>query len=314
MHYHEYLQLQGQAAAVLTRPLFFVCGAPKSGTTWLQRLIDAHPDALCGGEGHFFDRLWDGLSQTAQFYNTQQETVARLVYEGKPYYQGLQPASVRHAFYGLVASVMAQRGLPIRVRTLGDKTPRYTLFLDRLWSVFPQAKVVHLIRDGRDVVVSSLYHEQRSTGRAVAERSETDLLETVGRYAQVWQQNITTARASAANRPAHAGYHELRYEALHQTPEDSLTALFRFLGINEEPALVQRCLDTCAFSRLAGRQPGQADAQAFHRQGVVGGWREQLSEPLQQALLRTAGALLDELGYCEADSPLCTAPAPLPPR
>jgi hypothetical protein len=297
MHYQEYLRLQGQTAALLTRPLFFVCGAPKSGTTWLQRLIDAHPEALCGGEGHFFDRLWDGLNQTVQFYNTQQETVARLVYEGKPYYRGLQSSPVRHAFYGLVASVMMQRALPPSVRTVGDKTPRYTLFLDRLWSVFPEAKVVHLIRDGRDVVVSSLYHEQRSTGRAVVERSSADLCEAVGRYAQVWQHNIASARASAASRPATAGYHELRYEALHQAPEDTLGTLFGFLGVSSEPALVQRCLDACAFERLAGRRRGQVDAQAFHRQGVVGGWREQLSPPQQQALADAAGTLLDELGY-----------------
>ena len=42
---------------VLSRRLFFVAGAQKSGTTWVQRMLDAHPEILCAGEGHFMDAL-----------------------------------------------------------------------------------------------------------------------------------------------------------------------------------------------------------------------------------------------------------------
>lgn len=297
MRYQPYLQQQSRVCAVLTHPLFFVCGAPKSGTTWLQRLIDAHPHAQCGGEGHFFDRLWDGLLQSMRHYNEQQRTVAQLVYEGQPYYRGWDQPALLYTLYGLIGSVLAQRGLPPGVRIIGDKTPRYTLYLSRLWHLFPQAKVVHLIRDGRDVVVSSLYHEARSTGTPVAGRDAAALRDSVAAYARVWRENVSTARASAAERPATAGYHEVRYESLHAAPEATLTELFGFLGLEAPPAVLQRCLRAADFERLSGRPKGAADGGAFHRKGIVGDWREHFDEAAQSALLAEAGDLLAELGY-----------------
>ena len=40
-------------AELAKRQLFFVGGAPRSGTTWMQHMLDAHPDISCRGEGHF---------------------------------------------------------------------------------------------------------------------------------------------------------------------------------------------------------------------------------------------------------------------
>ncbi|MFP6691035.1 MAG: sulfotransferase, partial [Alphaproteobacteria bacterium] len=49
--------LQKGAEAVYAKPLFFICGAIKSGTTWLQLMLDAHPDIACRGEGHLPNML-----------------------------------------------------------------------------------------------------------------------------------------------------------------------------------------------------------------------------------------------------------------
>ena len=49
--------------------VFFVCGAPKSGTTWLQRILDAHPQVCCSGEGHFITRFSSPVSKVVNTYN-----------------------------------------------------------------------------------------------------------------------------------------------------------------------------------------------------------------------------------------------------
>ena len=55
----ELARLKAAAHAETARedvPIFFVVGAPKSGTTWLRRMLDLHPEVLCHGEGRFFGR------------------------------------------------------------------------------------------------------------------------------------------------------------------------------------------------------------------------------------------------------------------
>ena len=67
--------------------VFFVCGAPKSGTTWLQRVLDAHPEVICSGEGHFIQRFTIPLATVVREYNDYSRLVADRVYEGTPYYE-----------------------------------------------------------------------------------------------------------------------------------------------------------------------------------------------------------------------------------
>ena len=55
--------------AVLERQLFFVAGLGKSGTTWLELILNAHPDVCCHGEGHFADRLLPDLNGAINRYN-----------------------------------------------------------------------------------------------------------------------------------------------------------------------------------------------------------------------------------------------------
>ncbi len=80
--------------SALTRRWFFICGAQKSGTTWLQRILDAHPQVRCRGEGHFFSELSRLLGQSFSSYNKTLGKVADQAFEGRPYYPG-----VRHRGY-----------------------------------------------------------------------------------------------------------------------------------------------------------------------------------------------------------------------
>jgi hypothetical protein len=73
--------------------VFFACGAPKSGTTWLQRVLDAHPEISCSGEGHFIDRFSAPLAEVVREYNRHLGVVETQVYEGRPYYRSTRRRS-----------------------------------------------------------------------------------------------------------------------------------------------------------------------------------------------------------------------------
>ena len=56
-----WIEGQRNIEALAERQLFFIGGAPRSGTTWLQLLLDCHPEVSCRGEGLFWKELAEPL-------------------------------------------------------------------------------------------------------------------------------------------------------------------------------------------------------------------------------------------------------------
>src|SRR5262245_18586107 len=132
---------------------FFVCGAPKSGTTWLQRLLDAHPQVVCSGEGHFVEEIALPMMRMRNRYNQVLAQAADVVYEGKPYHLTLGDRDLVAHIRSLITTLMRKR-LKLDAKAVGDKTTRYYEFLDHLKILFPDALFLHIVRDPRDVAVS----------------------------------------------------------------------------------------------------------------------------------------------------------------
>lgn len=156
------------------KPVFFVVGQGKSGTTWLRNVLNSHPEVLCKGEGRFFER---DFVQAAPPEDLQ-----------KGWLKSVQPTSL----YGAISSSEHLRGwiersvwtdgehvdehlgnlsrlavnyfLTRRLsetekRIVGDKTTFSSgEILREIGTLYPEAKVVHIIRDGRDVAVSMIHH------------------------------------------------------------------------------------------------------------------------------------------------------------
>jgi len=285
-----------RADRVLEKELFFVCGAPKSGTTWVQRLLDAHPEVACAGEGHFVDTLMPLLSKAFGEYNKQQKLVAERVYEHKPYYAGLTRDHHAIAAALLIALVISERGLKEGVRCVGDKTPRYAEHLDRLRELFPSAKVIHVVRDGRDVVASTCYHVLRTGDQNAFKKDDLNFYKWVERFAGTWAATVSAAESFARRHPKST--HTVRYEDLSEGPEEAIAGLLRFLGVDAAPDRVRECREAASFEKLSGgRKPGEEKATAFLRKGAVGDWRNHFDEHALALFERKAGGLMRRLGY-----------------
>ena len=61
-------QIQNQLNSLSEKTIFFIIGCPKSGTTWLQRMLDSHPNSICRGEADF-NLLIDQLEKMCNDYN-----------------------------------------------------------------------------------------------------------------------------------------------------------------------------------------------------------------------------------------------------
>jgi hypothetical protein len=255
---------------MLQRPPVFIVGAPRSGTTLLRLILDSHPHISCGPETHFLTDLTRIL--TDHWPRVERYGFDRAYWEQR----------IAKFFDSFQQDYADRRGK----RRWADKTPRYTTILPLIDTLFPQCQVVHLIRNGRDVVAS---HRRRwGYWRAL-------------RAAATWRTYVTAARCFGQTLPADR-YVELRYEALVSNPEGTLRPLFEFLNEPWDPAVVpydEASHDVSGrHARLTeSRRQAGGETEAIYRSRIGAGSRE--LGPLLKLMFRIrAGQLNRELGYC----------------
>jgi len=277
------------------KQIFFVCGAPKSGTTWLQRVLDAHPQLQCSGEGHFIERFTVPLAKVMREYAAHMDLVAGRVYEGKPYYPPVGQADLDRIARGFILErLMARRPGP-EVRWIGDKTPRYTNHLPALLRIFPQARFINIVRDPRDVAMARM-HQARRAG--IGERVAEDSPERIGFIRDGgldWANCVSPIGPFAAANPGLL--HNLKYEEMIADPAGEARKLFRFLGVRDQEGVVADVVRQTSFEAMTGRKPGEEHPTSFLRKGVAGDWVGRLEPEALRALDEACGGLMREYGY-----------------
>jgi hypothetical protein len=252
-----------------TAPIFVV-GSARSGTTMLRLMLDSHHRISSGEETHF-------LQQLEPVVGKQWRLLDRYGFPREYWLDRL-----RHLYGDFQAEYATRRG---KVRW-ADKDPANTLILPFVEELFPDAKYLHLLRDGHDVVAS---HRDRWGYRSAARSARG-----------AWRKYVEAARSFGAT-VGPARYLELRYEALVADPEAELRRMLLFLGEEWDPQVL-------AFDRAehdgterytqftAERREQGGDGSAVY-QSRVGAGRASLDPVLRTMLRRSSGALLDELGY-----------------
>ena len=286
--------LQKGAEAVYAKPLFFICGAIKSGTTWLQLMLDAHPDIACRGEGHLPNMLLPGMGKALQKYNNQIAFKNNSIFneiEGFPRFGG----SHHYALFRTAVGLLLAQYDGEDIRFIGEKSPDNVLALPILGRVFPQAKFLHLIRDGRDAAISGWFHNLR-VSKEWAEKEFGSLKAFAEHFAPGWVRSINAGRDFGAQFPER--YYELRYEDLLSDGACELRGVLNYLGARDGETEIANCLNAASFETLAkGRGAGEEDRGSHFRKGVRGDWREHFDDEIHAAFRARAGAQLTALGY-----------------
>lgn len=201
----------------------FIVGCPRSGTTLLQRMLDALPGVAIAPETHFIRRFWFRRARYGDL--SSDESYARLIRDvvAIPEFadMGLDPEAFRDAAfrrtrgYGeLLGLLFTQYAAVNKARIVGEKTPNHLLYMQTLETLFPLARFVHIVRDPRGVV-NSWRHVPWSTG-------------SVSRDALVWRRYLATARRRPPRRRDRLL--TVRYEALLAQPAASVQRICRFIG------------------------------------------------------------------------------------
>lgn len=317
-------------------PIFFVVGYQKSGTTWLMKMLDSHPEVICQGEGRPFGRNFRrehlkqrkvSLPPTSLYHAIVSSEDLRYWIERSVWTRGDDADELLAKLTGLAVEHFLSRHLSkTGKRLVGDKTVLLSAEIVREMStVCPEAKVIHIMRDGRDVAISATHHgwnqaeDQGGTHRikpgqlAKREAYRKDpqaLLETgggifpdgeLGRSAARWN-----ARVGATVRDGRAlfgpNYAEVKYEDLLVNTPGELKRLLGFLGADTSERVVKQCVDAASFEKLSGGRKRGQEAASFFRKGIAGDWRNVFTDQNRRDFNAAAGDLLIELGYENDDT------------
>jgi hypothetical protein len=207
------------------RPIFIV-GCPRSGTTLLQLMLHAHPDIAIPPENRFLLELYDQRQRFGDLRDPDnRKALVRFIVSrrrSKLRDFGLDARTVRRQLMRAAptvgtagATVFSAYAAQFGKRRWGDKRPSYIQRLDTIVRLFPDAQIIHIIRDGRDCV-SSLKRMPWWRG---------------GSIKAIWTwRNAIIAGERARTRLGPDAYAEVRYEDLVRDPEPQLRRLCDFLG------------------------------------------------------------------------------------
>ena len=297
------LRLRAEMRAPLPAPVPFVVGVNRSGTTLLRMMLDSHPALAVPPETHFIPALHEHTKKLERpkpsdvadflvahrrwgdFGISEQEFRKRLESVPSPL-----PRFVLRAFYGLYAETQGKE-------RYGDKTPGYVKQMRVIQRCLPEARFIHLIRDGRDVALSR-------DARIQAEEL------SVERLAKIWKRRIRRARRKQGSL---AHYMELRYEDLVTTPESELRRVCEFCELDYDPAMLRYYERSGERLQEIARDLPEEEGGTFRpaterlgahslvteapRQDRIARWKREMPAHDVAEFERIAGDLLEELGY-----------------
>jgi hypothetical protein len=253
--------------------IIVIGGCPRSGTTLLRRLLDEHPSICCGPESNALLPGRPNPDELAFAYDLARDEVAALLAQSE------SQAAFVAAFFSRVAAARGKR-------RWAEKTPLNIAHLGWVLSHFPRARVIHVIRDGRDVVCSLRHHPVRRFVDGAWKSVPQD--RSVVSCARQWLSLTGKGMAWRTD----ARYLEVRYEDLVDDPEVTMRRVLAFLEEPFDPQWLQSRL--AAQDGVDSKRPNAAGAIT---RSSIGRWTRDLTLPEKDQVRRLATDRLLELDY-----------------
>jgi len=209
-----------------------VVGAPRSGTTLLRLMLDAHPKLAIPPETGFLalaiGPTRENLTHRHGFLSTVSNFPANTpvwpdfgitAEEFRDELDRIDPFDIADGFRAFYRMYARKMNKP----RWGDKTPFYVRHIDEISLLLPEARFIHIVRDGRDACLS-----WRKTWFRPADDISTLALR--------WQEIVLSGRRQGVRCPA---YMEVRFEDLVADAKGALEAICRFIELEFHPAMLQ---------------------------------------------------------------------------
>jgi len=265
--------------------LLYIIGSPRSGTTMLQILLASHPQVASTVEQTLFQHY---AEPWLRGWEVEVDCI-----ENRGWKLGLpilwKKEDLEAVLRDFLARVYARvhENKPEATHLL-DKHPGYSLHVRTIKALVPNAKFIHMIRDGRDVACSmrAVHGKMGFTTASISEAGEK------------WCTFVRGARQAAE---FGEDYLEIRYEEFLEGKAGTYARVLDFCGLSHTREWIEATLAANTFEKMKerGASPDpkvKLSEKRYHR-GSAGGWREEFTSWDAYRFERAAGTLLRELGY-----------------
>jgi hypothetical protein len=197
----------------------------------------------------------------------------------------------------LVSFAVRRTGKPVIVDKITPYAGTWPLVQSQIKKYLPESRLIHLVRDGRDVATSGAF-DWLLKDAAGTPRYQFFIENTIGmtltrffddelirKWAGIWNESVRSYSPQT-----YRG--KIRYEAMLADQAQVLRQVFEWLEVDTNDAVVQRCVERSSFERTSGRPPGAMDATNKQRIGVSGNWREYFTRRDAELFDRVAGEAL----------------------
>jgi len=241
----------------------FVVGCQRSGTTLLRMMLDSHPQLCSPDESGMLLDLQRLITSRWSHLKTFGLTINQVL------------EKIREFFLSFHHNYCLATGKPQWV----DKTPSYVKILPFIEMLFPSCKIIHIIRDGRDVAASF----RQKWG-----------LRGFFRCLHEWPECMRKGQA-AGSQMRKTQYLEIRYESLVEDPRQTMQRVIRFLGLEWDEAVLAHH----SRPHVTTRHPGWERPLKPLDQRSVGSWQSRLRWQERALVSLAFHSLLQDLGYIE---------------
>lgn len=278
-------------------PFFFIIGRPRSGTTLLQSLFDAHPNVMIPFESPVIINLYNRYGRISQWNEEMIDNMLSDLYsirkfENWPVNREMLRKNLIEAMPGLtfgkmirIIYVSYKPFFPkAEIRLIGDKNPMYSVFTKKIFNIFPEAKYIHLVRDYRDHILST--------------KRVKLLLQSTTIIAYRWRKSLKDIEK--LKKRQQGSFFLVKYEDFVAEPQDGMKKLSSFLGLEYFPDVFDY------YKKIDQIMPGyNRDAiEMFHgnllkpiTSSAVGKWKTEMPERDVRIADYFARGYAEEFGY-----------------
>lgn len=289
--------------------IHFIISAPRSGSTWLTTALNHHPE-IFGTE----QRLFGDFCEVWQ--NNDGSTAPRITFDkyanafGMHYFYqfmnrdyGSFVEDFKKSFINFLCHFASGRtGKSIIVDKITPYPGTAKMVLSEIRRLFPEAKVIHLVRDGRDVLTSGTFDWLLKDAEGT-ERHEFYFKPIPGmKLERFFDKNVIKKWATNWNETVDVfdddePDYRISYEEMKEDMAEALKKLFSALGVESSNEIADACEAGSTFERMSGRPPGQDDPTAKARKGIVGDWKNYFTLADGELFDALAGDQMEKMGY-----------------